>query len=215
MLKENNEYVEVFLLDQNDERQNTGKIAKRGKLVGEGFYVIGVNNWIINSKGEILVQKMSRLKSNNPLKWSSTNGLREIGENSVDAVIRESSEELGIEIDKDKVKFVDSRIAGDSLIVDIFFTLMDVKIEDIKIQEEEVEEIRFVSPEDLVLMDLSTTCEYIKDNIAKYLDIVLKQYAQFYNISLSIFDWIYDQNYLRFCFLCIFLIKTVYAYIIF
>lgn len=44
MLKENNEYVEVFLLDQNDERQNTGKIAKRGKLVGEGFYVIGVNN---------------------------------------------------------------------------------------------------------------------------------------------------------------------------
>jgi len=72
------------------------------------------------------------------------------------------------------VKFVDSRIAGDSLIVDIFFTLMDVKIEDIKIQEEEVEEIRFVSPEDLVLMDLSTTCEYIKDNIAKYLDIVLK-----------------------------------------
>ncbi len=51
---------------------------------------------------------------------------------------------------------------------------MDVKIEDIKIQEEEVEEIRFVSPEDLVLMDLSTTCEYIKDNIAKYLDIVLK-----------------------------------------
>ncbi|MCX4254037.1 MAG: NUDIX domain-containing protein [Bacilli bacterium] len=135
---------------------------------------MGVNNWIINSKGEILVQKRSRLKSNNPLKWSSTNGLREIGENSVDAVIRESSEELGIEIDKDKVKFVDSRIAGDSLIVDIFFTLMDVKIEDIKIQEEEVEEIRFVSPEDLVLMDLSTTCEYIKDNIAKYLDIVLK-----------------------------------------
>lgn len=215
MLKENNEYVEVFLLDQNDERQNTGKIAKRGKLVGEGFYVIGVNNQIINSKGEILVQKRSRLKSNNPLKWSSTNGLREIGENSVDAVIRESSEELGIEIDKDKVKFVDSRIAGDSLIVDIFFTLMDVKIEDIKIQEEEVEEIRFVSLEDLVLMDLSTTCEYIKDNIAKYLDIVLKYYAQFYNISLSIFDWIYDQNYLRFCFLCIFLIKTVYAYIIF
>lgn len=55
VLRENNEYVEVYILNENGSRINTGNLAKRGNPVGDGFYVIGVNNWIINSDGKVLV----------------------------------------------------------------------------------------------------------------------------------------------------------------
>lgn len=162
-LSENNEYVEVYSLDEFGNRVNTGKLAKRGKPVGENLYVIGVNNWIVNSNHEVLVQKRSKYKKNNPSKWSSTNGLREPKEASVETIIRETREELGIEIKKEDITFIDSRVADDSLIVDIFVTHTDVDISKIKLQEEEVEEIRFVSEEELLKLDISTTCQYIKE----------------------------------------------------
>lgn len=169
MLQENNEYVEVYKLDANGNRQRTESIVKRGKSVENGLYVIGVNNWIVNSKGEFLVQKRSMLKRNNPGKWSSTNGLRAIGEESIETCIRETKEELGIDISDCNINFIDSKIAGETLIVDIFLTKLDVDIEDITIQEEEVDEIRWVSPENLLKLDISTTCQYIKKDIDQFL----------------------------------------------
>lgn len=174
-LKENNEYVEVYTLDEGGKRVSTGSLAKRGKLVGEGLYVIGVNNWIINSKGEVLVQKRSKYKKNNPSKWSSTNGLRDPGEESIDTVIRETWEELGIDINSNDINFVDTRIAGPSLIVDIFVTFMDIDIAKLHIQEEEVEEIRYVSKDELMNLDLSTTCGYVKEIADKIFGINMKR----------------------------------------
>lgn len=169
-LKENNEYVETFSLNELGGRINTGKLVKRGTSAGEGLYVIGVNNWIINSDGKILVQKRSKFKKNNPSKWSSTNGLREPKEESIDTAIRETKEELGIDIKKENMKFITSRVAGENLIVDIFVTHTDIDITKIKIQEEEVEEIRFVSKSKLLDLDISTTCEYIKEIADKIFD---------------------------------------------
>jgi len=163
MLKENNEYVEVYTLNENGSRVKTGNLAKRGNPVGDGFYVIGVNNWIINSDGKVLVQKRSRYKKNNPGKWSSTNGLREPNEESINTIIRETKEELGIEINSENISFVDSRVAGESLIVDIFVSRADIDINQITIQAEEVEEVRFVSLDELLELDVSTTCQYIKE----------------------------------------------------
>ncbi len=172
MLQENNEYVEVYKLDENGNRIKTKDTAKRGKTVGNGLYVIGVNNWIVNSKGNFLVQKRSMLKRNNPGKWSSTNGLRSIGEESIETCIRETKEELGIDISKCNINFVGSKIAGESLIVDIFLTKLDIDIEDITIQKEEVDEIRWVSSEELLKLDISTTCQYIKQNINEFLKFI-------------------------------------------
>lgn len=170
MLQENNEYVEVYRLNNAGNREKTGDTVKRGTPVEKGLYVIGVNNWIINSNGEFLVQKRSKLKRNNPGKWSSTNGLRAIGEKSIETCIRETKEELGIDIPIDSIKYVDSKIAGESLIVDIFVTKMDVNIEEIVIQKEEVDEIKWVLLDELVKMDISTTCKYIKSDISSVIN---------------------------------------------
>lgn len=92
------EYVEVYTLDEEGYRINTGKLINRRKTKDKGTYVIGVNNWIVNSFGEVLVQKRSRNKKDNPGKCSSTNGLKTPGEDSIDTVIKETKEELGIDI---------------------------------------------------------------------------------------------------------------------
>jgi len=71
---------------------------------------------------------------------------------------------------RENMKFITSRIAGENLIVDIFVTHTDIDITKIKIQEEEVEEIRFVSKSELLDLDISTTCEYVKEIADKIFD---------------------------------------------
>lgn len=168
MLSEDNEYIEVYEMKPDGTREKLPEIAKRGVNVGKGKFVIGVNNWIMNSKGEFLVQKRSRNKKNNPNKWSSTNGLRKIGEESIATCIRETQEELGVNVSNAEIKFMGSKIAGENLIVDIFLTFIDLNVEDITIQKEEVEEIRWVTAKELLELDISTTCSYIKTCITDF-----------------------------------------------
>lgn len=159
------EQMEVFTIGPAGNRISTGQYADRGTQVGEGFYVVGVNNWIINKDGKVLVQKRSKHKKDNPGKWSSTNGLKVPGEESIDTVIRETYEELGIVLEPTNIKYLDSRVADKSLIVDIFISQADIDINQMKIQEEEVERFRFVTREELLDLDISTTCQYIKEII--------------------------------------------------
>lgn len=90
-----------------------------------------------------------------------TNGLKMPGEESIDTVIRETAEELGIKLDKRQITFVGPKLADTNLIVDIFISYANIDIEKIKIQEEEVEEFRIVTKEELLNLDFSTTCQYV------------------------------------------------------
>lgn len=134
----------------------------------EDLYIVGVNNWIINSEGKFLVQRRSLTKRNNPGKWSSTNGLVQLGEDRFETVQRETKEELGIDIDKNQIYLVEeNHIVGNHLMVDIFVTYADVNISDITIQESEVDKVCYVSKEELLDLDISTTCSYIKTLASK------------------------------------------------
>ena len=69
----------------NGGRVETSKIYVRDSewaKKDEGVYIVGINNWIINSKGEFLVQRRALTKKNNPGKWSSTNGLIQVEDTS-------------------------------------------------------------------------------------------------------------------------------------
>ena len=62
----------------NGKRIDTGKTYERDsewKSDEQDFYIVGINNWIVNKKGEFLVQRRALTKKNNPGKYSSTNGL--------------------------------------------------------------------------------------------------------------------------------------------
>ena len=141
-------------------------------------YIVGINNWIINSEGKFLVQRRALTKKNNPGKWSSTNGLVQLEESAIETVIRETKEELGIDINPNQILlYKKNQIAGEHLLVDIFITHIDISLDDIIIQENEVDMVNFVSLDELLSLDISSTCSYIKEYGKDMLDIIQKQFA--------------------------------------
>lgn len=130
----------------------------------DNCYIVGINNWIINSEGQFLVQRRALTKKNNPGKWSSTNGLIQLEESGIETVQRETEEELGIKIDPKQVfLYKKNQIAGNHLLVDIYVSYLDINLSDIVVQESEVDKISLVSLDELLSLDISSTCSYIKD----------------------------------------------------
>ena len=172
------EKVETYKLE-NKKRIKTNILYTRDSDESlEGLYIVGVNNWIINSEGKFLVQRRALTKKNNPGKWSSTNGLIKCGESAIKTIQRETEEELGINIENSPSILVEeSHIAGEHLLVDIFLTIADVKLDDISVQESEVDAIRYVSLEELQSLDFSTTCSYIR-KMAPEIYEIFKNYKE-------------------------------------
>ncbi|MFH1838399.1 MAG: NUDIX domain-containing protein [Candidatus Kuenenbacteria bacterium] len=106
--------------------------------------------WVTNSHGEILLAKRHHTKSHHPRKWGpAVAGTVEKGETYKKNIIKEAEEELGIINIKPKlgpkVEINDSyHYFGQ------WYTLnINKNINEFKIQEDEVEEIKWFSPEEL------------------------------------------------------------------
>ena len=73
----------------------------------KGLWHKSVHVWIINDKNEILLQYRCADKKLYPDTWDvSFAGHINAGESSIQAVIREGKEELGIDVDLDKLSYV-------------------------------------------------------------------------------------------------------------
>lgn len=158
--------------DKNGKK--TGRTMERG-IPKDGDYMLCVHMYLFNSKGEALIQKRSQNKQSHPGEWDVTGGAALFGESSEDAVIRETSEEIGINLSKDDLCYV-GRIIKTCRIIDVFFVQKDFEISDCHIQTEEVAEIKFVSCHELlneILTKRGRKREYIsmiEDAVEKYID---------------------------------------------
>ena len=83
----------------NEKRELTGKTHVRGEKIPDGYYHLAVHVWIRNSKGEYLIGQRSADRSKFPLMWETVGGSAIAGENSITAAIRETKEEVGIDLD--------------------------------------------------------------------------------------------------------------------
>jgi len=81
------------ILDENGNK--TGKIVERGKPMEQDEYHLVVHVWIKNSNGEFLISKRTPNKIF-PNMWETTVGSAIIGEDSLNAALREVKEEIGI-----------------------------------------------------------------------------------------------------------------------
>ena len=81
------------LYDKN--RNLTGETIFKGEVTPEGRYIVVVLVFIQNSDGRFLIQKRSEVKNG---KYATTGGHPKSGENSVQGIISEVKEEIGIEI---------------------------------------------------------------------------------------------------------------------
>ena len=139
------EYWDIF--DKNG--QPTGKTVKRGNLrLRSGEYHMVVHVWIKGPDGRWLIQKRSATKNPMPNEWAATGGSVISGEKSLEATQRELAEELSIRVAPEDFRFID-RIFKRHSFVDVWQVDFGGNIADLKLQEEEVAEIKWVTGEEL------------------------------------------------------------------
>lgn len=126
--------------------------------------VVGVV--IINHKNEILLQKRSMLKKSNPGKWGICGGKINLGETPIDAALRETLEEIGVNIEKDKIKVIREAANGKGYFI-IFYIKKDIDIKECRLKNDEVEELRYFRVEELEGLD-NEGFEWL-DNLKKIL----------------------------------------------
>lgn len=147
------------LLDVLDENGNyTGQVEERKVIHEKGLWHIHVGVWIMNKKGELLFQQRSMQKKINPGKWTRTGGHVDSGETSLQAVQRETYEEIGVKIPLDKFELLsvkkeeiyipDYKVTNRHFIYS-YFAVVDYKIEDYIKQEEEVSDLKYITIEEM------------------------------------------------------------------
>lgn len=161
-----NQEKKVEYIDVLDEFGNiTGIIKTREKIKRDKDYYRIVLLWIYNPKlKKILVQRRSKNKESSPNKWDLTvGGHIKAGESSLDAIIRETKEEIGIDISNDIItKVLEVKPSENKpKFTDIYLVIKEVDINDIKLQLEEVSEIKYFSIKELIDLHNSNNQEFI------------------------------------------------------
>lgn len=106
------------LLDiRNEAGDLTGRVAARGTPLLPGEYHLAVHVWIRNEIGEYLVQRRALHLLSGPGIWATTVGYVLAGEDSISGAIRETNEELGIQLLPASLKWF-SRLVMDHRIED-------------------------------------------------------------------------------------------------
>lgn len=138
------------LYDKN--RNLTGKTIYKGESVPEGSYILVVLIYIQNSKGEFLLQKRSVRKNG---LWATTGGHSKSGEDSIQGILTEVKEEIGIDLDPKKlVKYYGGRSENERVFWDDYYIKMDIDdIEKLKLQKEEVEKVGWFSIDEIKKMN--------------------------------------------------------------
>ena len=141
------------IYDKN--RNKTGRVIEREKYeFKQGEYFIVVAALIINSKKEILITKRAATKKAEPLKWELTGGGLQSGETSLDGVLREIKEEIGLDFKPTEAIYL-TEIRKDSVpadFKDIWLFKKDVKIEDITFSDKEVIDVKWVKIDEFLKM---------------------------------------------------------------
>jgi isopentenyl-diphosphate delta-isomerase type 1 len=160
------EYIDVVDKDGN----KTGQSVSRKEIHEKGFWHKSVHVWFVNSKKEILLQLRSENKREHPGWWDiSVAGHMSAGDDEVTAAIREAKEEIGLDIDAKELKFIGTvhqEATHDDYINKeinpVFVVQRDLDLTKLKIQEEEVSELKYVPFDLFVEMTKDTKSKLLK-----------------------------------------------------
>lgn len=133
------------LYDEN--RMKIGSTHMRGTPLENGTLHLVVNIWTINGDNQILLTKRHPTKPYGLL-WECTGGSVLVGESSIEGAMRELAEEVGVRATAEELILLHTTKWKDRFI-DTYITKQDITLEDIKLQQEEVVDAKFVSFEEL------------------------------------------------------------------
>lgn len=134
------------LYDSN--RKLTGETIFKGEEIPEGRYIGVVLVFIQNSEGKFLIQKRSKRKNG---KFATTGGHPKSGENSLQGIITEVKEEIGLDLNPEDLQlYFSGKSEKERVFWDNYYLKMDIpNIENLQLQEEEVDSIYWFSIEEI------------------------------------------------------------------
>lgn len=160
------------------------KTCLKSEAHKNGWLHATIHVWFYTEKGEILIQKRAKDKSSFPDLWDvSVAGHIGAGEAAIDAALREVEEEIGLQVTANelneigvfKEKFEHGTGYIDNEIHHIYLCKLVADIGSLKIQKEELSEIRLIS-----IDYYKGDTENIKDAIA-----LVPHYPDYYKFILK------------------------------
>lgn len=141
--------AKIIIVDEND---NPIGLKERGAKHPTDYIVRTSALWILNSKDQLLLAQRKLNKKHNPGKWGpAVAGTNEEGESYESNIVKEAEEEIGLtgqNFTKGPKILLDK---PNKIYCQVFFLKLDRQLEQFKIQEEEVEQIKWFDKEELAL----------------------------------------------------------------
>ena len=142
------ELLDVYNIGHN----KTGRVINRGDNILPGEYLLVVHLCVFNSEKKVLIQRRAYTKDKYPGIWDlSAGGFAKSGESSLDAIMREAKEELGISCESEDFRFVLTE-PFNFVFDDIYITQQELGADDISFQTEEICEVRFETQDAVIAM---------------------------------------------------------------
>lgn len=134
------EYRDLY----DDNKKVTGEIIKKGDSVPKERYYLTVIVWIQNQEKDFLLQINKKYNM-----WATTGGHLKSGETSLEGIVTEIKEELGLVVKKEELKLFQT-IKTDDDFVDLYYLKQNIDLNKIIAQEEEVGNIQWYSVEEII-----------------------------------------------------------------
>jgi isopentenyldiphosphate isomerase len=139
--------------------------TKAKKLVHrDGDWHRSAHLWIVRADGHVLLQRRAPVKASWPDLWDiSVAGHVSAGETAVEAVLRETREELGLIVSPSALQFLGTlryqAVVNEGTYIenefhDVYLTVRDVDLATLRLDPAEVAEVRWVREEELERYEL-------------------------------------------------------------
>ena len=148
-------FVEKELIDIFDRNWNpTGEILEKNEAERQGKWHRAAHIWIVNPRGELLLQLRGPDKKLYPNMWDiSAAGHVRAGESVIEGGIREMREELGINITADQLIYITkSNSSNNNHLHTAFLTKLDLPIDAFVFNDQEVVQVKYVPWRELAKM---------------------------------------------------------------
>lgn len=136
------EYLDIY----NEKKEKLNKKIKREDKLLDNEHILVAVIFIENSEGKYLIQKTSKEKGE---KYATTGGHVLSGEIPKTAIIRETKEELGLDVSNENIIYIGDLLFGIPF-GEIYYLKKDLNIAKLKLQQEEVEQVEYLTKAEIL-----------------------------------------------------------------